>query len=288
LAKRANERDEVDDDVDEEYEEYEDENEDDYDDDEQEDEQEDDDEELDPRTQKAFNAYREEWEKKVIDQLSSGDTNSPIYKGMQKVVSKKDQELRDARSALTSLAQEIDKVNSINETNVEATKVAFEVLNDLLDDDGKAALANRLQQRGNELKSKQLEKRVEALGNQRQQQGQGAQQQGDEDAFKEYRKKATQTLKNLAKRAGVDPESRDLEYGDEQEPLVDRMEKFEKSLDKALEKGQDENIRKVRQKITPPRTRNGTEGGPQRRAQTGNDLMSAAAADLVAQMRKLM
>lgn len=256
-----------------------------YDDDETDDEEED--FLADPKIKKLYDKIKAEAEKAVVEELVKEDTNSPFYKGMQKAMSRKDQELQETRMALSSLAQQIHSQGGASGEQAATLEVLTEALTEMLDADGKAVLASRMNQKRESNKSTALEQQVAQL-TRLVQQGQQRGVDPEEEKIKEYRRQATTKLKAFAKRMGVDPEDKNLDYGNEEEDsLFDRMDKLERSIEKAGSSDDDE-IRKARRKLTPPQTRDDT--GVRRRSSptNGRSLIDEAAQSMVEKMRKLV
>lgn len=248
----------------------------------------DDEEEIlnDPRMKKLYETIKAEAEKAVVEELVKEDTNSPFYKGMQKAMSKKDQELKETRMALSSLAQQINTQGGASGEQTATLEVLTEALKELLDDDGKAVLASRLNQKKESNKMSQLEQQIANL-TRFAQQGQQRDEDPEEEKIREYRKQATTKLKAMAKRMGVDPDDKALDYGDEEkDSLFDRMDKLERSIEKAGSSDDDE-IRKARRKLNPPQTRSDTDARRGSSPTRGRSLLDEATSSMVAQMRKL-
>lgn len=226
---------------------------------------------------------RKEIEESIIEQLAKGDQSSPIYTGLQKVISKKDKELLETR---TTLAGVIEYVRNLagNQANAN-TYVEFmrEQFPNMLNEEDRKIYEDRLNRHVDKAKATYLEQQVQQMSrNQGQQQYPQQESQGD-DKIQQYRKEATEKLKEFAKNMGVDPDDPNLNYGNEEEPLLVRMNAFSQSIGVAKEKAVDKGLDSVRRREKRPLAGagSGTTGG-----RNGGDLLKNAALKMADQMRK--
>lgn len=231
---------------------------------------------LSASEKKRYDKMKAEIEGAIVSEIARGDTNSEVYKGLQRVLARKDKELAEARNALAGV---IDKVN--NDKSGQKVDFLENILRDLLDDDGRKEYDNRLRSFNTEVEN-QKNKQIldQLLKGQAQVSVPMYGQPSEEDAqIAQYRKEATQKLKSFAKRMGVDPDSSGLDYGSEDEPLLVRMDKLSLSIEKVSEEN---DLDKVRRKVPQPKTR--TNGEPVK--ETGNGYAMSLLERGVAQMIK--
>lgn len=244
--RRTNERDEIDD----EFEDF-------LSDDEELDNEEEDDDEfnyeaLSPSEKKKYDKMRTDIETRIVSQIAKGDTASDIYKGLQRVVSKKDSEIVQLRNILQGFSTRLGATEGIG-TDVEFLR---EIVEEMLDDDGRKVFKSRLESHKQKKEQKDTKDLLSSILSGTTPSSYGAPNYGQEDeTIKQYRKEATTKLRNFVKRAGLDPDESGLDYGDEEEPLLERMSKLESSIDKVKDNKDDEDISKARRKVTPPKSR---------------------------------
>ncbi len=245
----------------------------------------------DPRTRKLYEKVKADAEAAVVEELSKGDTDSPVYKGLQKVISKKDKELAETRMALSSLAQQIQMQGGATYEQQAVLETLSEAMSELLDEDGKAVLANRLNQRRQNQKMSAMEQTISNMLRQNQQGQQMVQQQQyydeEEERIREYQRAATDKLRSFAKKMGADPNSKELDYGDENEPLFERMDKLERSIERVLENKDEDEIRRARRKLNPPSTRDDASVRRRESSPVGRSIIDRASNDMIQKMRKL-
>lgn len=242
---------------------------------------------LGSRERKKYEKMREDIENSVVNALAEGDPDGKFYKGLQRVLAKRDRELSETRSALASLLQRF----GIVEDNAQDLEFMKNIVKDMLDEDSRPVMEERY-------KSFKTQKQQEAWMNQiqwQQQQAQQAQQMGyqrygtedDDEQIRQYRKQATEKLKAFARKAGIDPNDKELDYGTEDEPLLARMDKLANSIEK-ISQGDDEDIEDVRQRTPRAKTRtnNDTKLGGENN-EYGRDLLSRGSAQMLNKMRNM-
>lgn len=244
-----------------------------------------DDDEPNDYEEDSQSKIRKEIEDSIIDQLAKGDQSSPIFTGLQKVIAKKDKELLETRASLSGV---IDYVKGMAQ-NQANTDVFVQFLADnfpqMLSEDDRTIYTQRWNQHLEKTKNKRLEQTVMDLTTrQGQQQYSQPQDQGD-DRIAQYRKDATNTLKEFAKNMGVSPDDPNLDYGDEEAPLLVRMESFSKSISKAKDSLDEEDVDSVRKKSNRPNANTGRTASPGANA-GGGDLIKRASAKMAEQMRR--
>lgn len=247
---------------------------------------EDDDEEfsleaLTPKERKRYEKMREEVENAVVAAIAQGDTKSEVYKGLQRVLAKRDRELEEARNALGHLIGRVSNVEN-NDNN----EFLMNIFKEMLNDQDKQVFEEKFQSHKNQKAQAQQQEVLAQLVQQQQAQRLGYTRYGEEEANEElvqYRKQATDKLKAFAKKMGVDPNSRELDYGDEMEPLLTRMDKLSASIEKVQEGNDEEDIKSVRRKVNAPKTK--TDTGP--RGTVGTDILERGTREMLAALRKL-
>lgn len=245
-------------------------------------------EDLPPALLKRLEALQAEREEALINAIENGDTNNRVYKGLQKVIARKDREIDETSHALKDAIGKIQEFEGLLSGLSEGVNwLSDTTLRALPEDDRKEAYGN-LQERRLKVLQQELERQQKAAPQQQQPPQEPPAESGDEDfqklvaersqAFVEGRRKA-------AERAGVSPDDADLDYGETGEGLVERLEKFEASLLKLLERGTEAKLDKVRPKtqITPTRS----SGGGNTPGLTGGDsLLERGARSRIDMMRK--
>ena len=200
--------------------------------------------EIDPRVQKKLEDLLTSRQKAFDDQ----------YKGLQRNVSAKDREILELKKALA--------MNSAySKSGIEDADEAFQwmaetVLAALPDDARKQAELAFKERKANlamrRLASAQQAPQAQARGN----------DSDDEDVpdwVRERIQKFVNVARKSATRAGLDPDDKSLDYGNDNDGLVERLEAFEESLEKAVAAKKDSRTERVRQKQEPVATR--TSGG---------------------------
>lgn len=246
-------------------------------------------EHLSPRERKKYEKMRESIENAVVNALAEGDSDGKFYKGLQRVLAKKDRELYETRDALGSLLQRF----GIIEDKAQDLDFMKNIIKDMLDDESKEIFDNKYQgfktKREQEALAEQQRNFLyqQQMANQLGYQRYGTDDDESEAQIRQYRKQATEKLKAFAKKAGIDPNDKDLDYGTEDEPLLVRMDKLASSIEK-ISSEEDEEIDYVRprQRVKPStRTRNESAGDDS--VAVGRDLISKASAQMIEKMRKM-
>jgi hypothetical protein len=239
---------------------------------------------LSASEKKRYDKMRKAIEDSVVDTLSKGDTNSEVYKGMQRVVAKRDQELQQYRQALAGVIQQ---VQSQTEKGGEVDFLK-EVVMDMLDDDSKKEFETRFERFNEKRNGTRTEQMLQALLQQQGQQQYPAYGQTEDDPqIVQYRKEATKKLEAFARKMGVDPEKDGLDFGDESEALLSRMDKLAASIDRATRERDEKDTASVRRRGTQPNTRTRNESAfRDSDSNYGTDVLERASNALLAKMRK--
>lgn len=243
----------------------------------------DDGEQLDPK----IVALLEEREKAMWNAVADGDTKHPVYPAWQRAMSKKDKAITE-RDAL--LAQLYGELESLRESS-EGAKAGFGWLQtELLDalpegDRPRAELElKKVQLTHQENEAKRRAERAAARPAERP-------QYDDLTAhFNEQRDKFIASRKEVAKRAGVNPDDSELDFGDDNDPVAERLYKFEASLQKVIDRSDDKRIDSVRQRGVGVSTRAGGGGksGGARSAPTGVSNLQVGAEERIREILNQM
>lgn len=242
-------------------------------------------ESLSASEKKRYDKLKKQIEDSLVDQLSKGDTNSPVYKGMQRVVASKDNQLRQYQQALAGVIQKVQ------EQEAKGGEIEFlkEIVQDMLDDDSRKIFNDKYERFNEKQKGSRTEQMLAAL---LQQQQQGQQQwpaygQVEEDPqITQYRKEATNKLKAFAKRMGADPEKDELDFGDESEPLLSRMDKLAASIERAATQRDEQDVDSVRRRRPNPNTRTRNESAFKDSDSISGDVLEKASMALLRKMRQ--
>lgn len=254
------------------------------DDDDENDELEQNDDDDDDPYKDLLERARKEASEELVKELTSEDTNSPVYKGLQKVISKKDREIEDLRQALAGVADRVNRGNLGTEESNATIEFLMETLKDALPSEDQEVLEERLKtfkkSRSEKTEMEQMKQALQYLI--QNQQGRGN-SQSNEDPYAEQRRQATEELRGIASDAGFDLDDERLNVGDENEPLLERIRKLRLSIN-AVKSDTD----RFRNKKKPPRTRRDQESFGTPEPRTARDVLSRVSSELEKKMRKSM
>ncbi len=238
--------------------------------------------------QKRYEKMRLEIENSIAEAIANGDTNNNVYKGLQRVLAKRDREVAEYKAALENV---IKRVNAVDEKADEAGFLKG-IVKKMLDSDSQEAF----EQEEKSFKSKkESDKQAELLqyiisnGFPGQQRTQPVPIEDEDPQITKYRREATVKLKDIAKRMGINPNSSELDYGDESEPLLERMDKLTKSVEKILN-DEDADIERVRGRGSRPSTRTNRQTPGNRDEEdyaNSNNLLRSSAQDYISKIRKM-
>lgn len=271
-----------------------------YEDDETEDDDNEDDILDNPVYKKLYSKAKEDAEKAVIEAISSEDTNTPVYKGLQKVVSKKDaeiaqhkRELAELRQALGEVVTHINTTNTKSATSSKQQEALVGIIEDMLEDeDSKKVFRSRMQQVNKESEMDDLKQQIanlsKLIANQGQRVNAPTQQVDDEpEEYKIYRQQFQEQLEGFAEEAGIDPKDKRLNYGDPKLSFLERAVELRKSIKEIKSSGDDETISRARRKVAPPKTLNERGTGAGSGEDTGRSLLERGALEMTKKMRKV-
>lgn len=233
--------------------------------------------EADP-TEAKFN----KWVDELVESLEKGDTNNKVYKGLQKVIGRKDG-IISAQEAKLALAElKLREAEDVATEMSQGMAWLSETLLENLPDDRRQDAANKLLQRQNQFLSGKLRQGAVAPP------AQQAQPQ-DEASRKiaEYKQQFLDSRRAAVKRAGFNPDDPAIDYGDENDPLLSRIETFDASLEKLRLAKEEERIQKVSKKPPAAETRSGGGGIPAAEAAAGPDRLARGVNARLDKLRKL-
>lgn len=240
-------------------------------------------EDLTPSERKKYEKMRAEIENSLVEAIAKGDTKSGVYKGLQKVLAKRDVQVAQLSNAL---AEVYNKIGTVEEKGGDV-EFLTSVLREMLDDDSKKVFEDKFSQFQSSKKATKNEQLLQQLlqGQQRGSIPQYGSSEEDETITK-YKQEATKKLKEFAKKMGADPESGKLDFGDEDEPLLTRMNKLSASIERANAED-DESTDRVRRKGSRPETRTRRDpGGRDEDEYNIDDILSRGSQKMVELMRK--
>lgn len=271
-----------------------------YEDDETEDNEGEDDILDNPVYKRLYSKAKEDAEKAVVEALSSEDTNTPVYKGLQKVVSKKDAEIAQHKRELAELRQALGEViNYVQANSSKSTSSAKQqealvgIIEEMLDDEpSKTVFRNRMQQVTKDSEMDDLKQQIanlsKVIANQGQRVNAPNQQTDDEpEEYKIYRQQFQEQLEGFAEEAGVDPKDKRLNYGDPKASFLERSVELRKSIKEIKSSSDDETINRARRKVAPPKTLNERGTGAGSGEDTGRSLLERGALEMTKKMRKV-
>lgn len=227
-----------------------------------------------------FERAKKEAEEAVVAALVNEDTNSGVYKGLQKVLSKRDRELNDLKKANQELSRFIQEYVSSNANHSTEVEFIKQILPEMLDDDSKKIYSDKREQFVQSKRLQQLEEQQRRQQMPRQQ----PEQSNGEDPFAAYKKMAADQMRSIAEVAGIDPDDKRLDFGDEEtENLATRLGKLKESL--ARIKKEDEDLSSVRRKPRPEtRTRNESFNGD---TAYGQDIIRRGLKDMLEGIKEI-
>lgn len=249
---------------------------------------------LDPA---LVEAIRKDIEKDVVAALVDEDTDSPIYKGMQRVVSERDRDLASARQEIAALKTSSD--SSLTQLGAAGSALEDEVsflsekLVSALPDEEREQVQRELSDRRMqriEAENKKLRDRLDAppptgpAGGYESPQGPSEL----ETQLLGMQKDVTKDLRGMAKEFGIDPDNELLDYGDEtnlQVGSIQRNKQFAASLRKAQladSTGADD----IRPNGKQPKTRASSGGSAPAVRPAGETLLATASAEHMDRMRR--
>mgnify|MGYP001586053628 CR=1 FL=1 len=234
---------------------------------------------LTPVERKRYDKMKKDVESSIVEVLAKGDSNSDIYKGMQRALAQRDRELAEYKAKLANVDGRTGNV----EDKAAEVDFLYSIVHDMLDSDGQRALEARKEQFTSTKSAKKNEALLKEILEQRTAPTHFPYGQVEETAEQtQYRKDAETKLKNLAKMAGVDPTNKDLDMGDISEPLLTRIGKLESSIERL----KDKDISSVRENGNRTNTRTDTSSPRREAAIDAVSLLERGSLKMVEEARK--
>lgn len=223
------------------------------DDDDEETDDEDEDDDLDPALTKRLAKEREALYAQIVKEIAEGNTDSEIHKGLQRHISARDKTIAEQNKALAALTTELQAIKSqmegVNEGVAWTGQKLIEALEPEAQEKLKVELSDRL--RNQELEG--LKREMKTFQDAARQNVNTDPQAAALQQAAERRKAFVEQQQKLAKEMGVDPSK--LDYGTDEDGVVEMQEKFQKSLMKAIKSKSDKELESVTRKREAPATR---------------------------------
>jgi hypothetical protein len=239
---------------------------------------------LSTSERKRYDKMKAEIENSLVETIAKGETDTPIYKGLQKVLAKRDRQLAETQQALQGL---MSKAGMVDETNSDVGFLA-NIFKEMLDEDGRKVFDERLNQYATQKRAARNEQTLQTLLKQQNGQEQQIPMYGrneEDDKITEYKRQATKRLQEFAKRMGADPTEGKLDFGDEDEPLLVRMDKLSASIERVNAQA-DEDTDKVRRKGPRPDTRTRRDPGGKDVEDISYNILERGSQEMISRMRK--
>ena len=204
---------------------------------------------------------RKELEYELVQQLLEERTDNGVYKGIQRVASKKDRENGSLRQENVQLSGELQELKRQFSEAMEMYNYTSGVLYNNLPDSERQRVSNEIaaiNARKMQVQMEDMRRRLAA--------GQQVQQpERDEfqDALNSARAEADEALRETVSQFGLDPNDKNLDFGDRDEAFATRLKKLNKSLvvrRKQLD-AEDKEAVKPKVPVTPTRTGSGSGAG---------------------------
>jgi DNA repair exonuclease SbcCD ATPase subunit len=235
----------------------------------------------------------EKWKQEFLAELEKGDPNSPYYKGLQKAMAKKDRTIDQLNAQVQEYAQRFAAVEALMEQLGAGFDWLTQTTLEALPEDVQTAALAKASRKELELNQKRLKRMSELAAA-----AQTAAVGGDDNEaatdplespeIRAYKQRFLEGRRAAAKRAGVDPDHPGLDYGRDDDTIVDRVEKFETSLMKVLAEVEEEKLKSVRQNVTPIGTRSSGGGAPKtQNYDAARDALQRGARERIEMLRKL-
>lgn len=240
--------------------------------------------ELDPALVARIQKELEKREQELVDAIENGDATSKVYKGLQKRLNERNQEVQNLMAQLDETRAQLQELGLTTSGIYQGVQWLTDTTLSALDDDGKRSAEEAL----TKLRMSMMEKELkDALDRSKVQEpatppAEDPQQAAYEEALTTARQRFVDGRRESAQAFGVDPDDTGLDYGGDEEPFLDRLRKFEVSLKKVIDGRVETELEEVREKVpvTPTRT---TGGGT---LTSGGHGLESAAAKLLAEINR--
>lgn len=235
-------------------------------------------EDLDPKLKAKLEEMLAEREAALAKSIEDGDQNNGVYKGLQRSMAAKDRKIADLEAQVTKAAQVIEEFASRFNAAVDDQEGLKEILLSALDEDDRKVATGKLEERNLNRSRKQLEEAQQRAQQRTQTQASSSDEEQVQALIRERTAQFIAGRKASAKRFGVDPDDKRLDYGSDGEGLIERMEKFDASLAKAIDedRANEEAVNRVRPKTNTPATRS-SGGGNAPASSTGASRLERGA-----------
>lgn len=240
---------------------------------------------VDPSVMQMVERLLAKREEELVKAIESGDTKTGVYKGLQKVLARRDKENQTLRAQLDAAMAKLQQFETLAEQMAEGINWASSVMLGALPEDERQSALQDLQARRSKLAMKELERKVAQASAS----GPVLPQAGPDDVpdfVKEGRRKFVELTRAMAKKFGVDPDDEGLDYGEDDEPLVQRLERFQASLERVIGRTDEDEgrISAVRRRFEPATTRTGGAGAAS--AGVSRSSLDEAAARILREIRR--
>lgn len=219
----------------------------------------------------------QEFLNKLTREIEEQKNEHPLYKGLQRVIAKKDKHIDEQGELLEEAAERLEQSDlelALVQDHLGFLESVFlEVL--------PADVRSEVEQKRNAHQLKVLQNGVPR----RQRQDTGASQNAQ---LKRRVKQFVDSRREAAEAAGVDPDDPGLDYGDDSEGLIERLQAFEQSLAKvkaSASKDEDDAATRRRKVTRKPKAAKTRQQGA-RPPRGGGSSLERGANDLLSRIRK--
>lgn len=220
-----------------------------------------------------------------------GTAQSKIVKGLQRVIARKDDEIRAERSRAEQLAQQYEaRMAQIEEqllVTAEGATLTWDMLNANLEDNPRREAELEAHRRNLKVQQSVAEQRAQRTQRQAPPPQQQPEQNWEEALANQIALEQQEFLlqaRATAQAFGVNPDNAALDYGAPTEKFNTRFAKLNASLAKAKEVSAEESVKAVRG--TPIATRGANAGEPVSSANSGLSLLEIGSRQRLEMMRK--
>jgi hypothetical protein len=241
---------------------------------------------LEPALKAQLEKLFAERETALAKSIEEGDQNNGVYKGLQRSMASKDRKIQELEATVTRASQVIEEIAGRIDGQGDISEWLKETVLDALGEDDRKIADGKLQERTLNRSRAQLD-----AAKARAQAPQSQAAPGDDEQFQALiRERMAQFVtgrESTAKLFGVDPKDARLDYGKDDEGLIERTAKFDASLAKLLKEDQDgeETVNRVRPKTNRPATRS-SGGGNAPASSSGASRLEQGADEYLRKIRR--
>ena len=218
----------------------------------------DDNDDLDPGVAKRLEKERAALYAQIVSEIAEGKTDGEIFKGLQRHLSARDLTISNLNRTLAAQAQELQQLKMQVTGVEEGIQWTGSKLIENLDPEVQEKLRGELSDKTRTREMNQLQAQLQALQNAGRESVNADPTQAAIQQAQERRNAFIQENRTLAKDMGVDPSK--LDYGSDEDGVVEMQAKFSKSLLKAIGEKSDAELDSITRKREAPATR-GSGGG---------------------------